>query len=604
MPRQRDAIWKFFKQSQKAGNKGVWATCLRCNKEMQRIPSRMKVHYDDCLASNVSILSVSCDVNNDENEENITVVDSQELTMEANSVTSLSSQSYNTPSGTAAGLPSQDDPIPGCSSWSTTSGGSDQGCLSQTNRKRKLLSHTSLAVVKDSTVICTSDAYAAKIDNQLACYFFATNTPFQHIEHPEFKKVCEIMRPRYTPPSRKQLAGPILDEVYSSEIVKCRNLLQGQIVSLCLDGWSNVHNEPVVCSAAVLPGGDTYLVDTYDTSGSPHTADYLATLARSSIRKCKAEYGATVKSVVTDNAANVKKMRELLKTDAEENQGIDVIAYGCSAHLLNLLSADVEVSGIKERIVAVAKYFRNKQLPAAWYKDAGGSMLVLPQEVRWNTLKDTLASFLKTRGILVQVYQDHKDDIDKNIFQTVNDVNIAVNASDYMQRMNPIAIALDKAQRSDTMIADVVEVWHELEESLSGQPDNVMRSLKLRGDQALGPAHYLANIMNHRYQGKNLDDAQKDAAYTYISATPLNPDLVPYVVGLQCEDIFPKYLFSEVFHKVSPMSWWRMAAQSISNLTAREELLDICSCLFSAVASTAGLERIFSSFGLVHSKLR
>ena len=47
-----------------------------------------------------------------------------------------------------------------------------------------------------------------------------------------------------------------------------------------------------------------------------------------------------------------------------------------------------------------------------------------------------------------------------------------------------------------------------------------------------GPAHYLANIMNHRYQRKNLDDAQKDAAYTYTSATPVNPELVPYVVHL------------------------------------------------------------------------
>jgi hypothetical protein len=33
-------------------------------------------------------------------------------------------------------------------------------------------------------------------------------------------------------------------------------------------------------------------------------------------------------------------------------------------------------------------------------------------------------------------------------------------------------------------------------------------------------------------------------------------------------------------------------------------MIDLCCQLFSAVASKAGLERIFSSFGLVHSKLR
>jgi len=33
-------------------------------------------------------------------------------------------------------------------------------------------------------------------------------------------------------------------------------------------------------------------------------------------------------------------------------------------------------------------------------------------------------------------------------------------------------------------------------------------------------------------------------------------------------------------------------------------MLSVCYQLFSATATTAGLERIFSSYGLVHSKLR
>jgi len=36
----------------------------------------------------------------------------------------------------------------------------------------------------------------------------------------------------------------------------------------------------------------------------------------------------------------------------------------------------------------------------------------------------------------------------------------------------------------------------------------------------------------------------------------------------------------------------------------RQQMLSLCSQLFSASATTASLERIFSSYGLVHSKLR
>jgi len=66
--------------------------------------------------------------------------------------------------------------------------------------------------------------------------------------------------------------------------------------------------------------------------------------------------------------------------------------------------------------------------------------------------------------------------------------------------------------------------------------------------------------------------------------------IVPFVMTLQCGDsgdMFHKYMFKDTFMKVSPTTWWKMCYQ-----------------LFSATTTTAGLERIFSSYGLVHSKLR
>ena len=66
------------------------------------------------------------------------------------------------------------------------------------------------------------------------------------------------------------------------------------------------------------------------------------------------------------------------------------------------------------------------------YRDAGGTGLVLPQEVWWNTSGDSIRVYLKNRGILVQVCQDHEDDIDSAIFKIVNDVSVANNAQNYL----------------------------------------------------------------------------------------------------------------------------------------------------------------------------
>jgi len=93
----------------------------------------------------------------------------------------------------------------------------------------------------------------------------------------------------------------------------------------------------------------------------------------------------------------------------------------------------------------------------------------------------------------------------------------------------------------------------------------------------------------------------------------VNEDLVLFVMTLQCGDsgdIFPKYMFKDTFVKVSTTTWWNIACQSITagdtDVQAKrgQQMLSLCYQLFSATATTAGLERIFSSYGLVHSKLR
>ena len=105
---------------------------------------------------------------------------------------------------------------------------------------------------------------------------------------------------------------------------------------------------------------------------------------------------------MTDNVANMLKMRNNLADDSES----DIVSYGCSAHYLNLLAKDVEMSGVKERIVHVTKFFRNGHLPAACYRAAGGKMLVLPLDVCWNTLSDCLKSYLDNWSIMLKVCEE------------------------------------------------------------------------------------------------------------------------------------------------------------------------------------------------------
>ncbi|KAK6167075.1 hypothetical protein SNE40_021181 [Patella caerulea] len=146
---------------------------------------------------------------------------------------------------------------------------------------------------------------------------------------------------------------------------------------MSLDEWSNIRNEPIVCISVMDELGNTFVVETVDTSGESHTGEYLYGLTVNCIKKVEEKYRCEVKSFVTDNASNMVKMRDQLLKTQDSDLDHSVLAYGCSSHWLNLLSKDLEVKGIKEHIVSICKYFRNTHLPAAWYKAEKITRLVL-----------------------------------------------------------------------------------------------------------------------------------------------------------------------------------------------------------------------------------
>ena len=83
--------------------------------------------------------------------------------------------------------------------------------------------------------------------------------------------------------------------------------LRNSTVSMALDGWSNIHNEPIVCATITTAEGEVYITDTIDTSSNSHTTVYLAGITKTAIQSTELKYGSKVSSYVTDNAANMAK---------------------------------------------------------------------------------------------------------------------------------------------------------------------------------------------------------------------------------------------------------------------------------------------------------
>ena len=103
------------------------------------------------------------------------------------------------------------------------------------------------------------------------------------------------------------------------------------------------------------------------------------------------------------------------------------------------------------------------------------------------------------------------------------------------------------------------------------------KKLSKRIEQTMTPAFFLANIVNLKYRGKDLTDKEIEIRMDF--ATSKNSDFLPFLVNFKAEvTLFQKYMFHDkIVQTIKPCVWWKF---------------------YKGHASSAGVERIFSSFGL------
>ena len=202
-------------------------------------------------------------------------------------------------------------------------------------------------------------------------WMISCNVSFRSIDNQHLAKFITMLRPGYRLPGRKDLAGPILDGIYNKEFTKMVTQVSGCMATLMLvcpitiwqsciyimhlqDGWSTKSNDPVL-AATVQVNGQTYLVGADDTTGCPHTSQYLLSVLEEYLQRAQDELNVHVVCVTTDSASNMVHMKELA---AAEGKCPGVVFAPCMAHWLNLLAKDLcAESAMVDRIVTILKWF-------------------------------------------------------------------------------------------------------------------------------------------------------------------------------------------------------------------------------------------------------
>ena len=417
----------------------------------------------------------------------------------------------------------------------------------------------------DKYVVKTSKEQKAKLDTAVGRYLFSQNVAFSGVENPHFVKLCSSLRPGYQPPNRKQIAGPILDQVYgeiqtsmNSEISKSKSVLV-----LSQDGWSSVMNNPIIAHSLFV-GGKSYLYSLENCGSNSKTAEYCFNLTDNIIGRLKDELGKDVGGIVTDNEAKMRQFRA--KVDEKYP---DILTYGCSAHYMNLLENAVTDPDkrVMKHVVEVSKHFRNVHKSLGMLRERGGLTPQLPNDTRWTSQIICLEVFLKNHDkyaeIRDELYDRGDNTIPVNVGRIIDDRQLKRLAGDWLDMSKCFAVALDRLQSDNCSVGESIHIWLNLmkNEKLQQFQDEIKR----RFDQYREPFMVIAYMMDPRYQEEwpeflaNEFSYLEDEADEWLDNKDTNGEMMePYIKFKSKEkdsQLYPGYLF-KLSTTSSPAEWW------------------------------------------------
>ena len=372
---------------------------------------------------------------------------------------------------------------------------------------------------------------------KVARYIFGSNSAFSVVENKNFLEMLDEARPGYKPPNRHLIGEHYLDAVYGEEIKRCQRELENHDVTMSMDAWSNQRNESVIAITVTRDDGRTYLVKTINAFGKKHDGQMLCDIMKNGINEIQEKFKCNIRCVVTDNAANMNLARQLL----EESGEFDVITYGCAAHRLDHLAEALEIPEVQSQVVDVCKYFRNNHFAAAFYAELGLEKLTIPSDVRWNTVFDCISLYNKNYFKLCELCEKYRADLKTEIVRKVENAALKRNAVDYMNKLQPLAVAVDLAQKDTAKISDVVHIFKTAESEVVENFPDAKREIEKYYKKTITDYHLVGYLIDPHYRGAKLTPRERDSALKFIHEK--YPAAMPDVMKYLGKTLFSGMLF-------------------------------------------------------------
>lgn len=456
----------------------------------------------------------------------------------------------------------------------------------------------------------------------------ATEVAFRVVEDKYFRAMFDDEN---DVPSRFQVAGELLDQVYKSE---CESVLKvlGSTKSLCIitDGWSGRRNESVISNILVNPFIKPIFWKSFATGEASHDADYITDQILHVIDEIDAVLGRKiVRAVVTDNAANMKSAWKKL-----EGSGRGLICNGCASHAMNLLMKDVfkleYFSWVLDRAKSLTNFVKQRHALLDRFRSLQKSLkgsgdrrraLSMPVATRWYSCEACIRSVVDNRSVIAATFADEEllrkyqrsEMLLKEAKDIVGDAEFWQRASLVLKVVKPINECLATFEKDNCCISMINHLFNWLDDTFSkpvgpGEA-NLMRAIHAmttsRKEFLFTTSMEAAYVLDQ----SKLVPSSGDDTINIISSTAVLAECIGLSQGVSKDDVhrqrvsFVKAKMNwtteekEKHSMFSPLDWWSFS-------TAYPAVKSIAMHVLSIPTSSAASERSWSIHSFIQSQRR
>ena len=470
-------------------------------------------------------------------------------------------------------------------------------------------------------VLTTSDK--DELDRLAASVSIIEGHPFTLFESQSMSAFLHRLNPAYKPPSRKVIAGPLLEEIYTNIKAKTEELLQSSDgLNIVTDESGNI-NHSRICNISIHTIYGTLHYISEDIGARRTDAVSYKNWLIDHLRVLTGNNFSRINSLATDTCSTMFQLWIQLRVLPDFRH---VFFIPCDSHSIQLLVKDLlslpRMKAIVDQAQVIAKAFRKAPLQYARLREFQREIynkhyaLILSVITRWGTQFRLINSVIKSKLALRRYGEMYTEkDIDEKAYDAITDSNFWRDVDLIRELLEPIDEGLKMSESSKTHLGHVLHRWMnflkhlqrkvkdfpELKEFISPRNPKEKGTFPYRYNRQVAPIHVLAYFLRPDTTQLPISAEHEEIIYDFFKQYTRSQDEETTL----CQE------FQAYRGKLEPFTpdrvCWRYSQNPRlfwSNVVGNQMFAKIATHVFNTPTNSVSSEQSFSIQNTLHTKLR